>query len=304
MSGWLRLFAVALVALAGCFVELDDRPGRACDDANPCREPRRCVAGACFADTELDAGAGGGGAGGAAGGSSGGVAGGGAAGGTTGGGVAGGAVDAGPQPIWQQRVHGFSDVTEDTGCDATIDPSRGNLVVASVMSSRDAEDTASANVLPPLRLPTRAEGRVRGRLTLGAVPRLVGNAPFVELGAQPSGVHLQLAIAPTNELVVSSQAMTVADSAVSARYAIDGGWQRGDYLFEVRWRRGATRAVWLNGQLLGQVNLPSTSTPAPPDRLRLGIMRLDGPTDGGPFSVTLNSWQLAEDADAVLGDVP
>jgi hypothetical protein len=302
VTGWPRLSALALVALAGCFVDLDDRPGRACDDANPCREPRRCVAGACYSDAELDAGAR---AGGSAGGTTGGgTSGGGPGGGATGGGTAGGAVDAGPQAIWQQRLHGFADVTEDTGCSAAIDPSRGNLVVASVMSSRDSEDTASANVLPPLRLPTRLEGRVRGRLTLGAVPRLVGNAPFLELGAQPNAVHLQLALAPSNELVVSSQAMTVADNAVSSRYAIDGGWQRGDYLFEVRWRRGATRAVWLNGQLLGEVNLPSTTVPAPPDRFRLGLMRLDGPTDGGPFSVTVNSWQLAEDADAVLGDVP
>lgn len=299
-AGSLGLVALALVA--GCFVDLDDRPGRACDDANPCREPRRCIAGACFSDAELDAGSSSGG-GGTGGGSvaGGGVSGGGAAAGGAGGGSA---VDAGPQPIWQQRLHGFSDVTQDTGCTATIDPVRGNLVVATVASSRDSEDTASANVLAPLRLPTRIEGRVRGRLSLAGTPRLVGNVPFVELGAQPDRVHLQLAISPANELVVSSQAMTVADNAITTRYPIDGGWRGGDYLFEVRWRRGATRTVWLNNQLLGEVQLPSNTVMAPPDRFRLGIMRQDGPTDGGPFSVTVNSWQLAEDADAVLGDVP
>ncbi len=298
--GWCAVGAL----LTGCFVDLDDRPGRACDEASPCREPRRCIAGACFADDELDAGR--------PDASTGGGAGGGSAtgGGTTAGGTAvdagpidAGPIDAGPQPLWQQRLHGFTDVTQDTGCTATIDPSRGNLVVASVMSSRDNEDTASANMLSTQRLPTRLEGRVRGRLTLGGTPRLAGNAPFAELGAQPDRVHLQLAISPSNELVVSSMPMTVADNAVSTRYAIDGGWQRGDYLFEVRWRRGASRTVWLNGQQLGEVALPSTTVMAPPDRFRLGLMRLDG-VDGGPFSVTVNSWQLAEDADAVLGDVP
>jgi hypothetical protein len=288
--GWCAVVAL----LVGCFVDLDDRPGRACDDAMPCREPRRCIAGACFANDELDtgrtdAGSGGGAAGGS----------------TSGGGASGGsgAIDAGPEPLWQQRLHGFTDVTQDTGCAASIDPSRGNLVVASVMSSRDSEDTASANMLSAQRLPTRLEGRVRGRLTLGNTPALTGNAPFVELGAQPDRVHLQLAISPGNELVVSSMPRTVADNAVSTRYAIDGGWQRGDYLFEVRWRRGATRTVWLNGRQLGEVALPSTTVVAPPDRFRLGLMRLDG-VDGGPFSVTVNSWQLAEDADAVLGDLP
>ena len=174
-----------------------------------------------------------------------------------------------------------------------------------MLSSKDNEDTASANVLAPLRLPTKLEGRVRGRLTLGSTPRLVGNAPFVELGANmTSQVHLQLAISPSNELVVSNQAMTVSDNAISTRFPIDGGWQRGDYLFEVRWRRGESRTVWLNGQLLGDVPLPSNTVMAPPDRFRVGLMRVDGPPDGGPFSVTVNSWQLAEDADAVLGDVP
>ena len=295
--GWCAL----LVLAASCFVELDDRPGRACDESTPCREPRRCVAGACFAEGERDAGTivvDGGSAGGSAGGGF--VA--------SGGSAAGGSavvVDAGPQPIWQQRLHGFSDVTQDTGCTATIDPSRGNLVVSSVISSRDNEDTASANVLAPLRLPTKLEGRVRGRLTLGSTPRLVGNAPFVELGSNTAAqVHLQLAISSANELVVSNQAMTVSDNAISNRFPIDGGWQRGDYLFEVRWRRGESRTVWLNGQLLGDVPLPSNTVPPTPDRFRVGIMRLDGPLDGGPFSVTVNSWQLAEDADAVLGDVP
>lgn len=294
--GWCAL----LVFGASCFVELDDRPGRACDESNPCREPRRCIAGACFSDSERDAGPVVNDAG-AAGGSAGGgfvASGGSAAGGSA-------VVDAGPQPIWQQRLHGFSDVTQDTGCTATIDPSRGNLVVSSVLSSKDTEDTASANVLAPLRLPTKLEGRVRGRLTLGSTPRLVGNAPFIELGSNTSSqVHLQLAISAANELVVSNQAMTVSDNATSNRFAIDGGWQRGDYLFEVRWRRGESRTVWLNGQLLGDVPLPSNTVMAPPDRFRVGLMRLDGPLDGGPFSVTLNSWQLAEDADAVLGDVP
>jgi hypothetical protein len=100
--------------------------------------------------------------------------------------------------------------------------------------------------------------------------------------------------------------MTVSDNAISNRFPIDGGWQRGDYLFEVRWRRGESRTVWLNGQLLGDVALPSNTVMAPPDRFRVGIMRLDpdGGAIGGPFSVTVNSWQLAEDADAVLGDVP
>lgn len=193
-------------------------------------------------------------------------------------------------------------MTEDTGCTATIDPSRGNVVVASSQSTRDAEDTASADVLAPLPLPMTLEGAVRGRLTLGATPRLQGAVPFLELGAQPSRVHLQLSIASAQELGVSSQAGTVADQAVSARYRVDGGWQRGDYLFEVRWRRGESRRVLLDGQLLGEVPLPAAGAGTPPDRLRLGILRMEG-TDGGPFSLTMTGWQLGDRLDTPLGDV-
>ncbi len=276
-----RSAPLALVVLfTGCSVDLDDRPGRTCDEGAGCRAPRVCVSGRCFGPGELSA--------------------------SDGGEPPDAGLptpDAGPRPLWQQRVHGFSTVTEDSSCAAMIDPSRANQVTATVVSTRDTEDTASANVLDVARLPTGLSGRVRGRLTLASAPRLAGNAPFLELGSQPSSVHLQLALTARHQLEVNSMAMTVADTAVSNRYAIDGGFERGDYLFEVSWQRGGTRTVWLNGQRLGEVPLPSTRAAPPPDRLRLGIMRLDG-VDGGPFSVTIGGWQLSDDPDAVLEDAP
>ena len=41
-----------LLLVTGCSVELDDVPGRACDDEHPCRAPRACVQGACWAPDE------------------------------------------------------------------------------------------------------------------------------------------------------------------------------------------------------------------------------------------------------------
>jgi hypothetical protein len=319
------LFATALAA--GCFVDLDDRPGRSCNEQQPCSAPRECIAGRCFAPDEVPSGDGGtaggsaggeaggtagGDAGGSAGGSAGGQAGGasggsagGQAGGAAGGSAGGAAVDAGRPPVWQQPVHGFTEFTQDTGCAAMVDAANGNQLNASVANSADDQDSASGDFLDGGFLPQQLEGAVRGRLRLTARPTLAGNLPFVEYSlGRFTNIHLQLAITPAGALQVSNQANTVSDNAVSNTYAIDGGFAPGDYLFEVRWRRGGNRRVWLNNQLLGTVNLPASgAAPAVPDRFRIGIMRLDG-MDGGAASLSMRSWQLGDREDSTLGNLP
>ncbi|MDX2015088.1 MAG: hypothetical protein SFW67_33145 [Myxococcaceae bacterium] len=331
MRSLLRPFlsAFILAGLGACFVDLDDRPGRSCNEQQPCTAPRECIAGRCFAPDEApppsdggaDAGRGGGSAGGASGGTAGGSAGGGMAGGSAGGvaggaaggsagGAAGGsaggaAVDAGRPPVWQQPVHGFTEFTQDTGCTAMVDAANGNQLNASVANAADDQDSASGDFLDGGFLPQQLEGAVRGRVRLNARPALTGNLPFVEYSlGRNMNIHLQLAITAQNALQVSSQANTVADLAVTNTYAVDGGFAPGDYLFEVRWRRNGTRRVWLNNQLLGTVNLPAAgAAPQVPDRFRIGIMRLDG-MDGGATSLSMRSWQLGDREDTTFGNLP
>jgi hypothetical protein len=284
-----------LLLLVGCSVELDDVPGRACDEEHPCRAPRACLAGQCWAPEELDAGAQGGGAGGGGGSSTGG--------GTAlgGGGGGGSGVDAGA-PRWQQRLHGFTGTTVDPGCTVDIDPSRGNRVVSTVPGSRDDQDTATADLVDPNRLPRTLEGRLRGRLTLAAPLQVRGTVPVVFLGTQTGVAWARVAFDAQGALVVESDAQTVGSAALVERFSIDGGFTAGDWLVEVAWQRGSFRQVKLNEQLVSLALLSGGGT-LPPDELRLGIARYDGDA-GTAFTVTLSSWQLADDLSVSLGDMP
>lgn len=202
-------------------------------------------------------------------------------------------------------MHGFTEFTQDVGCTAMVDGANGNQFNASVANTADDQDSASGDFLDGGFLPQQLEGAVKGRLRLAARPSLAGNLPFVEYSlGRNTNIHLQLAITAQGALQVSNQAGTVADMAVTNVYAIDGGFAPGDYLFEVRWRRGGTRRVFLNNQLLGTANLPASgAAPGVPDRFRLGIMRLDG-VDGGASSLSMRSWQLGDREDSTLGDLP
>lgn len=226
-------------------------------------------------------------------------------GGAAAGGLAGGAVDAGPPPLWLQPVHGFTEFTRDTGCTVTVDGANGNELTATVANTADDQDSASGDFLDGGFLPRQLEGAVKGRLRLPARPALAGNLPFVEYSlGRFTNIHLQLAITPGGALQVSNQANTVSDQAISNAWAVDGGFEAGEYRFEVRWRRGGTRRVWLNEQLLGTVSLPATgAAPSLPDRFRVGIMRLEG-TDGGAASLVVSGWQLGDREDALLLDLP
>ncbi len=213
--------------------------------------------------------------------------------------------DAGPGPVWQQPVHGFTSTTLDIGCVAMIDSANGHQLNSTVMSTADAEDSASGDVRDAGLLPTTLEGAVKGKLRLPARPQLVGNLPFLEYSlGQSTNVHLQLAITPGGDLQVSNGAGTVADQAVSNTYAVDGGFGAGDYLFEVRWRRGGNRRVWMNSRLLGTVALPASgAAPSVGDRFRVGIIRLDG-ADGGAAAASVRAWQLGDRENSTLGDLP
>ncbi len=315
----LLAFFVALIG-AACFVQLDDHPGRTCNEQQPCSPPRECVAGQCYAPNEVDprgrdGGTDGGAGGGAAGGmtAGGATAGGSTAGGSTAGGATAGGATAGgstaggsaSQAIWQQPVDGFPAFTLDTGCTAMVASGNGNQLNASVMSALDAEDSASGDVRDGGAVMPALEGAAKGKLQLTGRPTLVGNLPFMELSyTQSTNIHLQLAITPSNQLLVMNQAGTVSDNAVSNTYSIDGGFNAGTYAFEVRWRRGGQRRVWMNSQLIETVSLPAAgAAPMLPDRFRVGIMRLDG--DGGMGqSLSVRAWQFGATENAVLGDLP
>lgn len=285
-----RASSLIVVLLVGCSVELDDRPGRACDEVHPCQSPRACVAGVCVEPTSVtDAGTGGG-------------AGGGAGGGSGGGGGGGGAtLDAG-LPRWQQRLHGFTNTTVDPGASVDIDPARGNRVLATVPGPLDAEDTAQAELVDLNRLPRTLEGRLRGRITLPAPLGVRGFVPLVYLGTQSGQAWVRAGFDGAGQLVVESDAQTLGNAALVERFAVDGGFLAGDWVLEVAWAAGASREVKLNGATLATTTVTGGAS-LPPAELALGIARYDGDA-GGPFTVTLSGWQLADDRTVVLGDTP
>jgi hypothetical protein len=277
---------LSVVLLTGCAVELDDRAGRACDDEHPCRAPRACVEGLCVEPGPTDAGGGAGGGGGASGGGSGG---------------GGGVVDAGT-PRWQQRLHGFTNTTVDPGAMLDIDPSRGNRVLATIPGPRDGEDTAQAELVDLNRLPRTLEGRLRGRITLPAPVGVRGFVPLVFLGTQSGTAFLRAGFDHSGQLVVESDAQTLGDAALTERFQVDGGFTTGDWVVEFAWAAGTSREVWINGLNVATTRVTGGAS-TPPSELALGIARYDGDA-GGPFSVTLSGWQLADELSARLGDVP
>lgn len=274
--------ALLAVAFSACAVELNDVPGRACDEFHLCRAPRVCVSGACVDPS----GAGGGG--------------GAVDSGMTGGGGSsdsGTAIDGG-QARWQQKLHGFSDSNIESGCALDIDPLRGNRVLVTIQSTLDSEDTAVASMVDVARLPRGLEGRLRGRVTLPSPLALRGQLPFASLGSQTGQAWVRLSFDEQGALRVESDALTLGTTSLSETFRVDGGFPAGDTVFEVAWRAGSSRQVRINGALLADTPVVGGAT-VPPNELTLGLARYDG-TGGVPVSLTLSSWQLADELSVVL----
>ncbi|GMU62672.1 MAG: hypothetical protein AMXMBFR34_44350 [Myxococcaceae bacterium] len=269
--------AFALLVLwgagASCGVDLHDLPGRACDDAHPCGAGRTCVDSHCHAPDELD------------------------------GGDAGspdaGRFDAGLKPLWQQRLHGFTNSTVDTACTLDIDPSRGNRVWATIVSADDASDTATAEVEDPARLPGAAYGHLQGHLTLPAPLQLRGPASFLALDAANGDTWLKLGFDAQGRLWVRSDAQTLSSSAMTEVFTRDGGFGAGDYVLDVSWTRGGARQVSLDGVLLASSPIGPGGTTTPPARLRLGVVDYGGDAGTG-WTVTLSGWQVADNPAVML----
>lgn len=288
-----RCLAASLVLLASCAVDLDDLEGRACDEQHPCRAPRSCVALRCVdAAPEPDGGAGGGG---------GAAVGGGAGGGSGGGGGVVSPPDAGGAR-WQQRLHGFTSTTVEPGCTVDIDPLRGNRVQATIAGSADFEDTAVAELVDLNRLPRTLEGRLKGRVTLAAPLAVRGFVPLVSLGTQSGQAWVRAGFDGAGRLVVESDAQTLGAAALTERFSVDGGFTAGDWVLELAWRAGGFRQVRLNGALLADTPVTGGAS-LPPGELGLGIARYDGDA-GTAFTATLSAWQLADDLQVTLGDLP
>jgi len=276
----ISLAVLAVVGAGACGVNLDDAPGRLCDDTHPCREGRRCVDGACWSDAELDAGLP-----------------------PDGGAPDAGLPDAGPQPLWQQRLHGFTGTTVDPACSVDVDPSRGNRVLAAIVSSNDARDTATADLDTAARLPGVGYGRLRGRITLPAPLLLRGEGIFASLSASGGGDWLRLGFDAQGQLLVVSDPQTLGGAAMIESFARDGGFGAGDYVIDVAWTRGGARVVTLDGVELARSAVPAGGAGVPPAALHLGIVSYGGDAGTG-WTLSLSGWQLAGDPSVTLGDVP
>ncbi|MDP1823793.1 MAG: hypothetical protein Q8L48_11135 [Archangium sp.] len=276
----IRLCSVVALLLAGCAIELDDVSGRACDETHACRAPRTCISGRCLDLTPFD-------------------------GGGTDSGLPNPDPDAGVDaglPRWQQRLHGFTNTTVDPGCTVDIDPARGNRVLATILGPLDSQDTATAELVDLNRLPRTLEGRLRGRITLVAPLSVRGFVPVAYVGTQSGQAFARIGFDGAGRLVVESDAQTVGGPALVERFTVDGGFTAGDWVVEVAWRVGSARQVRLNDVLQADTAVTGGAT-LPPAELSLGIARYDGDA-GTAFTVTLSSWQLADDLLVPLGDQP
>lgn len=287
----LALAAGAAALAVACGVHLDDLPGRACDDAHPCREGRACLDGFCFASDELDAG------------TDAGLDAGPADAGVDAGPGDAGAMDAGLAPLWRQKLHGFTGITVDSNCSVDIDPSRANRVLATISSSDDARDTATADLDTPGRLPGLAWGRVRGRVTLPAPLGLRGAATFASIDTADGRAWLRLAFDAQGRLLVQSDPMTLAGAAMNESFVRDGGFPAGDYSVDVTWDRTGNRRVALDGVILAETPIATPGGSQAPAVLHLGVVDYGGDAGTG-WSVTLSGWEAADDPRAVLGDAP
>jgi hypothetical protein len=194
---------------------------------------------------------------------------------------------------WQQRLHGFTNTTIDPGCMVDIDPSRGNRVLATIVGSGDTQDTATAEMLAPMHLPRTLEGRIKGRITLPAPINVNGFVPLIFLGTQSGQAFARVGFDGARQLVVESDPQTVGSFSLVERFSVDGGFTAGDWIVEVSYRVGTGREVRINDSVVSYALVTGGAT-MPPDELSLGIARYDGDA-GSAFSVTLSSWQLADD---------
>ncbi len=273
-------------AVTGCGVSLDDAPGRACDEDRPCRAGRRCEGGRCLDELPPPTDAGEDDAG------------------RDAGRPDAGPIDAGPAPVWRQRVHGFTGSAVDATCSLSIDPARGNSVLASITSADDARDTAAATQDLAARLPGPGWGRLRGRVTLPALVSLRGTATFASVDTADGRAWLQLAFDAQGRLVVHSDDATLAAGALTERFTRDGGFPRGDYVVDVGWDRAAgVRRVALDDVTLAETPLGATGGAAAPAALRLGVIAYSGDAGSG-WTVALSGWEAADDARSALGVDP
>lgn len=194
---------------------------------------------------------------------------------------------------WQQRLHGFTNTTIDTGCMLDIDPSRGNRVLATVVGPADNQDTATAELVDVNRLPRTLEGRIKGRITLAAPINVSGYVPMIFLGTQTGQAFARVGFDNQGLLVVESDPQTVGASSLVERFSVDGGFTAGDWIVEVSYRVGTGREVRINDAVVSYALVNGGAT-MPPTELSLGIARYDGAA-GGAFSVTLSGWQLSDD---------
>lgn len=228
-------------------------------------------------------------------------------GGSLGGGVGGGTgFDAGMSdagmPRWQQKLHGFTGTQVEPGCMLDIDPMRGSRVQATIRSSNDGEDGARAVMDTTAMLPRARDGRMRGRITLAAPLNIRGFLPFAFVGSQTGAAYVRIGFDETGQLRVDADPNTIATAAISERFSVAGGFQTGDYIVDVMWRAGVVRQVKINDVLVGDLALTGGAN-APPDRIAIGPERYDG-VDGGAFTITLSTWQVADDLSLILSDAP
>ncbi len=262
------LLTAALTAAGplGCFVDIADFAGRACElPAHDCVGGRICVAGRCVAPS------------------------------------ADGGLGEGLR--WQQWVDGFTALERCAGCGLSIDTDNRNKVNAAILSAADGEDRALALAAQEQVRALGPEGRLRGKFLLPAGFKPAANVPVVQLLTRNAGVFIELYLTPAGQLACYSSANTLQAAPVTTptlnapALALDQ-----EHVVEVAWRKGRFRNLALDGAPYLEQPLTENSNPdAAVQALGLGFARYEGSADTG-LSLLLWDWQLSANPDVPLMD--
>lgn len=258
-----RALPLAAALGLGCFVQPADYAGRECDSTRACFDGRECVAGRCVLP--------------------------GSDGGT------------GPSCVtWRQAGAGFAKISSCAGCSVTVEGSRGNRLTATIPRAGAGADFA-LGVVEARDLPRAAEGQLRGRFFAPASVRVDDKSSIVRLLAT-GGVLIDFFLDANWEAGTFTGAGVLQPGAVDEVNRAERFPPGAEHLVEIAWRQGAFRTVRVDGKLLFQQSLsPFDGGAALPQELHLGIDGYAGNSSQG-WSVSLDGWQLCDDAQERLSD--
>jgi hypothetical protein len=211
-------------------------------------------------------------------------------------------VNAPPTYTYRQWIDNVNGTEVDPGCVVSIDPfaaqTQRNIVIASIASGSDNQDTANAIVTDATKFGNGDEGRLRFKLFIpnGFTP--LANVSVVSvlnaLGAYDFTTKVIADIYITASKLLGCFSTAGVLHSLSVNNVGTTPLSVGTHTVEVSWKRNGYRTMWLDDiQQFSSSGLSGAFLSATPRQLKLGIDHYDAtPTDPG-ISVSVSETQLA-----------